>query len=54
MLALIVLGLSTFLTQKLSAAQVLVVSSNGKWDMEYDGDRYGNGNALSAKALAAC
>ncbi len=52
--ALIVFGLSAFLTQTLPAAQVLVVSSNGKWDMEYDGDPYGNVNALAAKALAAC
>jgi hypothetical protein len=51
-LALIVFALSAFFTQKLSAAQVLVVSSNGKWDMEYED--YGNVNALAAKALAAC
>jgi hypothetical protein len=53
-LALIVFALSSFFIQTLPAAQVLVVSSNGKWDMEYDGDPYGNVNALAAKALAAC
>lgn len=51
-LALIVFGVTFFLTQKLSAAQVLVVSSNAKWDMEYEG--YGNVNALALKALAQC
>jgi hypothetical protein len=50
--ALIALGLSALLTQTLSAAQVLVVASNGKWDMEYD--PYGNVNTLGAKAIAAC
>jgi hypothetical protein len=38
--------------QALPAAQVLAVSSNGKWDMEYE--PYGNVNALAAKALAVC
>ena len=50
--ALIVFGVSAFITQTLAAAQVLAVSSNGKWGMEYD--PYGNVNALAAKALAAC
>jgi hypothetical protein len=49
--ALILFGLRAFLTQTLSA-QVLAVSSNGKWDMEYED--YGNVNALAAKALSAC
>jgi hypothetical protein len=51
-LSLIVFGLSALFAQSLSAAQVLAVASNGKWDMEYD--PYGNVNALAAKALAAC
>jgi hypothetical protein len=51
-LALVVFGLSSFLTQTLFASQVLAVSSNAKWDMQYD--PYGNVNALAAKALAAC
>jgi hypothetical protein len=50
--ALIAFGVSAFITQTLPAAQVLAVSSNGKWDMEYE--PYGNVNALAAKALAAC
>jgi hypothetical protein len=35
-LVLVVFGLSFFLTEKLSAAQVLAVSSNGKWAMVYE------------------
>jgi hypothetical protein len=35
-LALVVFGLSCFLTEKLSATQVLAVSSNGKWVMVYE------------------
>jgi hypothetical protein len=50
--ALIVVGVIAFITQTLPAAQVLAVSSNGKWDMEYQD--YGSVNALAAKALAAC
>ena len=50
--ALIIFGVIAFVTQPLSAAQVLAVASNGKWDMEYED--YGNVNALAAKALAAC
>ena len=50
--ALIVVGVIAFITQTLPAAQVLAVSSNGKWDMEYLD--YGSVNALAAKALAAC
>ena len=50
--ALIVFGLSAFLTQTLSAAQALAVASNGKWDMEYE--PYGILNAVAAKAIAAC
>ena len=50
--ALIVFGLSASLTQEVQAAQVLVVSSNGKWDMEYE--PYGNVNAVAIKTLAAC
>jgi hypothetical protein len=50
--ACIIFGVISFFTQTLFAAQVLVVSSNGKWDMEYE--PYGNVNALAAKALAAC
>jgi len=51
-LALIVFGVIAFITQTLPATQVLAVSSNGKWDMEYED--YGNVNALAAKALATC
>jgi hypothetical protein len=50
--ACIIFGVNSFFTQTLFAAQVLVVASNGKWDMEYED--YGNVNALAAKALAAC
>ena len=50
--ALTLFGLSAFFTQTLSAAQVLAVASNGKWDMEYDA--YGNVKALAAKAITAC
>lgn len=52
-LALIVFGLSAFLTQTLSAAQVLVVDeSSGKWAMEYA--PRGDLNVLTAKAMAEC
>ena len=50
--ALIVVGVIAFITQTLPAAQVLAVSSNGKWDMEYG--PYGNVNVVAAKAIAAC
>jgi len=36
LLALTLFGLSAFFVQTLSAAQVLVVASNGKWEMEYE------------------
>ena len=52
-LALTVFGLSAFLAQELSAAQVLVVdASTGKWAMKYD--PYGDINLLTARAIAKC
>jgi hypothetical protein len=51
-LALVVFGLSSVLTQRLFAAQALAVAGNGKWDMEYAA--YGNVKAVAAKAIAAC
>jgi hypothetical protein len=51
--ALILVGLSFFLTQKLTAAQALAVASNGKWAMATD--IYGTDiSAVSAQALAEC
>jgi hypothetical protein len=43
---LILFGLSSFLTQKLTAAQVLAVASNGKWAMAWT-------YSLDVKAAAA-
>jgi hypothetical protein len=51
-LALILFKLSAFITQTVSAAQVLAVASNGKWDMEYDPNK--NVNAVAEQAIAAC
>jgi hypothetical protein len=51
-LALIVFGLSSLLTQKVCATQVLVVASNGKWSMKYKA--YGDINLITAQAMAAC
>lgn len=51
--ALILFGLSFFLTQELAAAQALAVASNGKWAMVtdiYTTDL----NVVSAQALAEC
>ena len=51
--ALILFGLSFFLTQKLTAAQALAVATNGKWAMATD--IYGTDvRAVSAQALAEC
>jgi hypothetical protein len=54
LLALTVFGLSVFLVQTLSAAQVLAVASNGKCAMvcklEYDADF----KAISAEAISEC
>jgi hypothetical protein len=52
LLALIVFGLSSVLTQKLTATQVLAVASNGKWAMVYVS--YGEFNAVSEQAIAEC
>jgi len=50
--ALLAFGMNSLSMQALSAAQVLAVSSNGKWDMQYDPN--GHVDSLSAKAIAAC
>jgi hypothetical protein len=52
-LALIAFGLGALSTQKLSAMQVLVVASNGKWAMEYDPYAKDFG-PITAKAIADC
>lgn len=53
-LVLIVFGLSPFLMQKLSAAQALVVASNGKWAMVYKPDNEANFDTVSAQAISEC
>jgi hypothetical protein len=52
--ALTAFGLSSFLTEALSAAQVLAVSSNGKWAMVYKRDWDTDFNAVSAQAISEC
>jgi hypothetical protein len=52
--ALAAFGLSSFLTEVLSAAQVLAVSNNGKWAMVYKRDWDADFNAISAQAISEC
>ena len=52
--ALIAFGLSSFLLQPLSAAQVLAVSSNRKWAMVYNPVWDANFNAVSEQAISEC
>ena len=52
--ALAAFGLSSFLAEALSAAQVLAVSSNGKWAMVYKREWDADFNAVSAQAISEC
>jgi hypothetical protein len=52
--ALIAFGLNSLLIQPLSAAQVLAVSSNGKWAMVYKPEWDADLNAVSAQAISEC
>jgi len=52
--AFIAFGLSSFLVQALSAAQVLVVSSNGKWAMVYNPAWDADFKAVSEQAISEC
>jgi hypothetical protein len=53
-LTLIVVGLSSVLTQKLYAGQALAVASNGKWALVYKPDSAADFNAISAQAISEC
>jgi hypothetical protein len=52
--ALIAFGLNSLLMQTLSAAQVLAVSSNGKWAMVYNPAWDANFKAVSEQAISEC